>query len=340
MSITLVSNAALSGKVASSGIANSADAGPVDFAALLSLQSLAFPPEIPSSNNWPPGLAAKLPELAEQDKPSSTDLATTVTDTAGLAAMLGLPPPPPPNATPLRQEGFVPTSRDDTSPVGVRDQQIQFATDKPTAQQTAKGEFSINGNRTPSGPVALSSDAANIAGDNVPNPAAALNLGATMSEIAPRRHPVDMVQTSIAPAVYSKAWPEQFGERLVWMARNDQQSAQININPPQLGPLQITLHLNGDQANALFVSPHAEVRQAIDAAMPQLREMLQSAGITLGDASVGANLAQQNANNPFAEANRKQSGHEDAILPANIDPAIAGSGQTTLRGNGLVDLFA
>jgi flagellar hook-length control protein FliK len=147
-------------------------------------------------------------------------------------------------------------------------------------------------------------------------------------------------QSMVSTPLTSEAWPKQFGEKIVWLARNDQQTAQININPPQLGPIQITLHLNGDQASAIFASPHAEVRQAIEAAMPQLKEMLSSAGINLGDANVGANLAQQNPDNPFLAANKNQSGHENAILPANENAASTGVSQVLQRGRGLVDLFA
>ena len=124
------------------------------------------------------------------------------------------------------------------------------------------------------------------------------------------------------------------------MAKNDQQTAQINITPPQLGPVQITLNLNGDSANVLFASPHAEVRQAIESSLPQLREMLASAGISLGESNVGANLAQQSHNNQFMMADKNQSTLENAILPANEAVPTASSVQVPKAGRGLVDLFA
>ncbi|HEX6733263.1 MAG TPA: flagellar hook-length control protein FliK [Azonexus sp.] len=138
----------------------------------------------------------------------------------------------------------------------------------------------------------------------------------------------------------SAAWPQQFGDKIVWLARNDQQSAQLNINPPQLGPVQITLNLSGDQASIAFASPHAEVRQAIESAMPQLKEMLSSAGINLGQANVGANLSQQRSDTPFADANGTRSADENAILPANDKGADTAGTSVLQRGRGLVDLFA
>jgi len=147
-------------------------------------------------------------------------------------------------------------------------------------------------------------------------------------------------QSNIHTHLRESSWSQQFGEKIVWLAKNDQQSAQININPPELGPVQITLNLSGDQAKVVFASPHAEVRQAIESALPQLKEMLSSAGISLGQTNVGANMAQQNPDNPYQTGNGKHLPGENAILPAN-DKALSTSTSSVLqRGRGLVDLFA
>lgn len=135
-------------------------------------------------------------------------------------------------------------------------------------------------------------------------------------------------------------WGRNFGEGIVWMAKNDQQSAQININPPQLGPLQITLHLNGDQASAVFASPHAEVRQAIQDAMPQLRDMLAASGINLGQADVGSQGPAPGREFAAQQGNQNRSGDENAILSPDTQFADKSPGQPILRGRGLVDLFA
>lgn len=135
-------------------------------------------------------------------------------------------------------------------------------------------------------------------------------------------------------------WPQSFSEKIVWMAKNDQQSAQINLNPPQLGPVQVNIHLNGDQANAVFSSPNAEVRQAIQESLPQLKEMFAAAGINLGQTDIGANLAQQNRETPFQSANGQRSTNENAILAGNGNMADSTVSTPIQRGRGMVDLFA
>src|SRR5574343_750821 len=154
------------------------------------------------------------------------------------------------------------------------------------------------------GSTELGESSANIAAlatDAASNSAA--NFAAALQQAGKSGPAVHESHSASIPAHLSASnWPEQFGEKIVWMAKQDLQVAQININPPQLGPVQITLNLSGDQATAVFASPHIEVRQAIESSIPQLREMLASAGINLGDANVGANLAQQNPNTPFQTA--------------------------------------
>lgn len=112
-------------------------------------------------------------------------------------------------------------------------------------------------------------------------PAPALHTGNSAPATAAPA-PVAVLETRVG----GSGWDRGLGDKLVWMAGNKQQVAELHLNPPDLGPLKITLTLNHDQASAQFVSAHAAVREAIDAAMPRLREMLADSGITLGNASV------------------------------------------------------
>lgn len=139
-------------------------------------------------------------------------------------------------------------------------------------------------------------------------------------------------------------WSQEFGEKIVWAAHNEVHTAQININPPQLGPVQITLSMNGDQLSASFVSAHNEVRQAIEDSLPRLREIFSGAGINLGDANVGAQQQQAGGDKApqFSGSGRESPRFTDdnAILRTidqQITPPVPAAIQ---RGRGLVDLFA
>ena len=157
---------------------------------------------------------------------------------------------------------------------------------------------------------------------------------------APAQHAAANNIPGVATPLQDNRWAQDFSEHIVWIAKNDQQVAQINIAPAQLGPVQITLNMNGDQASIAFASPHAEVRKAIEDAMPNLREMLSSAGISLGQSNVGAQLQQQQRDSSQLFANGNRSTGETAILPADSRSGSISTGLPIQRGRGLVDLFA
>lgn len=175
-------------------------------------------------------------------------------------------------------------------------------------------------------------------GEAIAAPAQPLAAQPHKPQASATSHNATPVQTPLG----NPGWNQEFGEKLVWMTKNEQQSAQISINPPQLGPIQIHINLNGDQATASFASPFGEVRQAIESALPQLKEMLASAGIDLGQANVGANLAQQQREAPQQQAKARRDGDENAILPATSDHAVGANlaPSPVARGRGMVDLFA
>jgi flagellar hook-length control protein FliK len=98
---------------------------------------------------------------------------------------------------------------------------------------------------------------------------------------------------ALAPAVGSNGWDQALGQRVVWMVSGGEQSASLSLNPPDLGPLQVVLNVSQGHATANFTAAQPEVRQALEAAMPRLRDMLENAGISLGQTNVSAGTPQQ-----------------------------------------------
>ena len=151
---------------------------------------------------------------------------------------------------------------------------------------------------------------------------------------SPRSQSSTVVQTQIHARVGDAHWDQGLGERLVWMAGQRHQVAQLHLNPPDLGPLTITLTLERDQASAQFVCAQAAVREAIEAAMPRLRDMLAESGITLGNVDVGAQAFPE----PPSQQQRTRRGDPGAAQ-SDADAMLAQS-RPLLRGLGLVDTFA
>lgn len=152
---------------------------------------------------------------------------------------------------------------------------------------------------------------------------------------------VGAVQLRLNTPLTNRSWGEDLGQKIVWMVTREMQTAELHLNPPLLGPLDIVLSVSGDQASALFASPHSSVRLAVEQALPKLREMLADNGITLGNATVGDHLPE---NRQSGTENRQQGRgglpvSADGALSAGISP----NGLTVLPGRrheGMVDIFA
>lgn len=141
--------------------------------------------------------------------------------------------------------------------------------------------------------------------------------------------------------VRDQNWATDFNQKVVWLASNDKQVAQITLNPPQMGPIEISLNLNKDGASAMFVSQNAEVREAIETALPRLREMLAGAGIELGQANVSAESFRQQAGGQDARQGTPRWASDNAILDDGSEFRLSGQAIVTQqRGNGLVNTFA
>jgi flagellar hook-length control protein FliK len=157
----------------------------------------------------------------------------------------------------------------------------------------------------------------------------------------------DVASTHLAPRVGSPAWDQAVGQKVVWMVAGGQQSAELTLNPPDLGPLQVVLSINNDQANASFTSAQPEVRAALESAMPKLRQMMDDAGISLTGFSVNSQASQgfafqQNANS-FAQQSSQSNQSGNRTNNQFVNPAAPViSGTTTIRGGSIsgVDLFA
>lgn len=152
--------------------------------------------------------------------------------------------------------------------------------------------------------------------------------------------PTSTAGNALAPSVGSAAWSQALGEKIVWMAAGAQQTASLTLNPPNLGPLQVVINVNNDQATASFFAAQPEVRQALEAALPRLREMMNESGIQLGQATVSAEQQQQQYN---------EAANREARRTATSYPGASSSGDTTIQslptqirqsGRGLVDTFA
>jgi len=136
------------------------------------------------------------------------------------------------------------------------------------------------------------------------------------------------------PAIAAPHWGQALGQRLVTLARQEgeRHHAELRLDPPELGPLHVTLSVTDGVAHAAFVSPHAQVRHSVEAALEQLQATLAQAGIALGQTHVGEHDA------PEHDAFFAQP-PSDNYASVRVEPAHETS-PPSVRSDALVDVYA
>ncbi|WP_158583334.1 flagellar hook-length control protein FliK [Salinisphaera sp. Q1T1-3] len=151
--------------------------------------------------------------------------------------------------------------------------------------------------------------------------------------------------TIIGAPIASDDWNQALGQQTLRLAgQGGQQQAQIQLHPRELGPLSISVTVNDhQQAQIHLASAHAHVRDAVEAALPQLRQSLAAGGLSLGQASVG----DQNSQPAFAGGDDSRHAHRGThdgdvtvVSDATRDAAepVPHAAMPSTRGG--IDIFA
>ncbi|RUS02467.1 flagellar hook-length control protein FliK [Pectobacterium polaris] len=199
-----------------------------------------------------------------------------------------------------------------------------------------------------------------LAGDrNVSESVSTLGNGAsqTTPPVAQAMHiqPASVGTTTPAPQAASAQlnapfgspqWQEALGQQIIMFSRNGQQTVELRLNPQELGALHISLKIDDNQAQIHLASASGQVRSALEAALPHLRNAMAESGINLGQSSVGSDSSawqQQMAGNNNDGNNRgpsyqQQFGHSSDSTSELLDvPEQLRSMASSVNG---VDIFA
>ncbi|MFN3920206.1 MAG: flagellar hook-length control protein FliK, partial [Methylohalobius sp.] len=112
----------------------------------------------------------------------------------------------------------------------------------------------------------------------------------------------DKMGLELKSLLTSPEWADELGQKLIWMHGKSVQAAEIHLNPPQLGPVAVRIQMHDDQTSIQFASPHAAVREAIEAALPRLKELFNAQQLPLTQVEVSQQSLEDRSN-----ARREQS---------------------------------
>ena len=136
-------------------------------------------------------------------------------------------------------------------------------------------------------------------------------------------------------------WSKDLGNQIVWLNNKAISAAEIKLNPAHLGPISVRIDVNQDQATILFTAQHAEVKEAIEASIPKLREMLGTQQLNLINVNISQNSTSdqgqsQSSYQSFSKTseNREQGIEGVTNTPEKIEP------DQSIVNKGLLSIYA
>lgn len=134
---------------------------------------------------------------------------------------------------------------------------------------------------------------------------------------------------------------QQLNEKIRWMVNARNTMAEIRLDPPELGSMQVRVNVQGDAASVSFIVQSQQAKDALADTMPKLRDMLSEQGIELGDAQVrkdnsqngesGQQLAGESGNGQGQRGNNDAEFDDDTRV---IEQAV------TREAKGGIDYYA
>ena len=142
-------------------------------------------------------------------------------------------------------------------------------------------------------------------------------------------NPSAMLQVN--PSINQAGWDQALGNSMIWVVGRQIQTAQLQLNPPHLGPIEVRVAIRNDQTTLTFVSAHPQVRDALQTAIPSLREMFSNNGLNL----VNVDISQHSFSRDSRQSDYPFPRRDGENLPED-DVAMAPAAAHV----GLIDFYA
>ena len=152
--------------------------------------------------------------------------------------------------------------------------------------------------------------------------------------------------TNAPLAMHQSGWTDEIVNRVMYLSSANLKSAEIQLQPAELGRLDIKVNMTADQqAQVNFMSAHPVVREALESQSGRLREMFAQQGmgqvdVNVSDQSRGQEQQQQQAQTRGVSGSGGRGG-DNGDSGNHLDVAEAVTPVTsTVIGSSAVDYYA
>lgn len=153
----------------------------------------------------------------------------------------------------------------------------------------------------------------------------------------------ESAQLHLQSPLHAPAFAPELGARLSVLAADGVQEAQLHLNPAEMGPVQVQIVLEGQQAQISFHAEHAETRRVLEQSLPDLAAALRDSGLTLS----GGGVFQQARDSSGQTESRGDEGRRADGRGSRREMRVDGAGSDLAaspgpmrRSQGVVDLYA
>jgi flagellar hook-length control protein FliK len=158
---------------------------------------------------------------------------------------------------------------------------------------------------------------------------------AVATQIAQDVNATQGVSQMLHSPVGSTGWAQELGNKLVLLSKQDAPAATLHVTPADLGPIQIRIETQHNQANVWFTADHPDTRSAIEQSLPRLREMFNAQGMMLNDAGVSGDRSGRQSTFTSTR-NRSWSASVASVDGDHVDTTLA----VRTLNLGMVDTYA
>lgn len=146
--------------------------------------------------------------------------------------------------------------------------------------------------------------------------------------------------TSVDVPLGQAEWGDKVMGKLSWLTARNMSVAEIHLTPPDMGPMEVKVRVQNDQANITVHAANPVVREQLELHSHRLRDMLGEQGLGLGQFDVSDQPGRQASEQSAEEGNGSgtANGRSDGLAESGEAPL--GTGQLDLGWRGEVDVFA
>jgi len=160
--------------------------------------------------------------------------------------------------------------------------------------------------------------------DNFADRLAAMSQAAQQARTTVAPSSVPLINQPLA--MHQSGWSEGVVDRVMYLSSQNLKSADIQLEPAELGRLDIRINMAPDQQTQVtFMSAHIGVREALESQMSRLRDSFTQQGLGQVDVNVSDQSRNQQGQAEQQASNTRGTGNNGSGSNGGVDGAIDGS---------------